>query len=537
MNQMVYENKSNKDDFNLLKLIGKKRLLKMQQRFYDVTGFANACLDGEGVPLCHAGPEEPVCMDMIRKNPVGNQRCRRMVEDCLEHVKRDKSRFAVLTCHAGMLHALIPIEVEGNIAGVLAIGQLFEEHPDKEQALNYARALGMAPLLYWDNLQKVKIVSREKLEYAAMLLEFMASEIAGMASANFRLKKEIDARKKAEAEISQINKALNQERNMFVSGNVVVFKWKNGPGWPVEYVSSNVEQVFGYEDCLLLSGEVSYSDIISPEDLDRVVEEVDFHTDNGSEHFSHEPYRVIRKDGRIIWIDDYTTVLRNAQNQVTHYLGYVVDISRRKQAEKKLYMNYQFIHSLLETIPNPVFYKDSKGSYLGCNQAFERFVGQSRGEIIGKSVYDMASRDIAEKYDLKDQELLQNPGDQSYEWKVQSSDGHEKDVIFNKAAFFDEKGNVGGIIGVITDITQRKKIEEEREALIGKLQKALSEIKQLSGLLPICSSCKKIRDDEGYWYRIEAYIQEHSNARFTHGICPSCMDKLYGQESWYPYKK
>jgi hypothetical protein len=70
-------------------------------------------------------------------------------------------------------------------------------------------------------------------------------------------------------------------------------------------------------------------------------------------------------------------------------------------------------------------------------------------------------------------------------------------------------------------------VEKERENLIAKLQDAVAKIKTLRGLLPICSSCKKIRDDKGYWNQIESYIRDHSEAEFTHGICPKCAKKLY----------
>jgi hypothetical protein len=68
---------------------------------------------------------------------------------------------------------------------------------------------------------------------------------------------------------------------------------------------------------------------------------------------------------------------------------------------------------------------------------------------------------------------------------------------------------------------------EEREKLVSALQDALSKVKQLSGLLPICASCKKIRDDKGYWNQIEDYIRNHSEADFSHGLCPPCIEKLY----------
>ncbi len=78
-----------------------------------------------------------------------------------------------------------------------------------------------------------------------------------------------------------------------------------------------------------------------------------------------------------------------------------------------------------------------------------------------------------------------------------------------------------------SEIAERKRIEEDREELISELRDALSQVKQLSGLLPICSSCKKIRDDQGYWNSLESYFNSHSEVKFTHGICPECAKKLY----------
>lgn len=83
------------------------------------------------------------------------------------------------------------------------------------------------------------------------------------------------------------------------------------------------------------------------------------------------------------------------------------------------------------------------------------------------------------------------------------------------------------------EIEERKLVQTEKDKMIVELQKALSEIKTLSGLLPICASCKKIRDDKGYWNKIEGYIQKHSDAQFSHGMCPECSDEIYGKEDWY----
>ena len=107
------------------------------------------------------------------------------------------------------------------------------------------------------------------------------------------------------------------------------------------------------------------------------------------------------------------------------------------------------------------------------------------------------------------------------EYRLRRHDGVYRWIFDRGVPFRDPDGNFGGYTGSCIDITEsveaRKVIEHEQ----------LSEIKRLRGLLPICSSCKKIKDDSGYWNQIEVYIREHSEAEFTHGICPECIRKLY----------
>jgi len=89
----------------------------------------------------------------------------------------------------------------------------------------------------------------------------------------------------------------------------------------------------------------------------------------------------------------------------------------------------------------------------------------------------------------------------------------------------DGEGNVLYAMGMVDDISKRKVAEQEKELLISQLQDALANIKTLKGLIPICAWCKKIRDDKGYWKKVETYIEEHSDASFTAGICPKCLHK------------
>ena len=93
----------------------------------------------------------------------------------------------------------------------------------------------------------------------------------------------------------------------------------------------------------------------------------------------------------------------------------------------------------------------------------------------------------------------------------------------------DESGKVKQVVHIARNITERKQAEEEREKLISELQKALSEIKTLQGLFPICMNCHKIRTEQGAWNKLETYISKYSNAKFSHGICPDCFKKEMGE--------
>jgi diguanylate cyclase (GGDEF)-like protein/PAS domain S-box-containing protein len=141
------------------------------------------------------------------------------------------------------------------------------------------------------------------------------------------------------------------------------------------------------------------------------------------------------------------------------FLSVYTDITEHKKEQKKISEHIHFMEKLHDTIPNPVFFMDRGGRYTGCNRAFEEFTGMKKDEIQGKTVFDIAPRDIAEKDFEKDNELFDSPGTQTYEWKVRDRRGDVKEVIFNKATFHDDAGKIAGLIGVISDITALKEAE------------------------------------------------------------------------------
>jgi len=161
-------------------------------------------------------------------------------------------------------------------------------------------------------------------------------------------------------------------------------------------------------------------------------------------------------------------------------LGLGISMLRRKRAEEALAQQLAFLQILMDAIPNPVFYRDTLGVYRGCNKAFEAFMGESREEIIGKTVYDIAPEELARRYEEKDTQLFRSPGHQIHETVVQRSDGKRRDVIFNKATFEDAEGRLAGLVGVIEDITRRKRALEKLRHYADELERSNRELEQFA---------------------------------------------------------
>ena len=175
--------------------------------------------------------------------------------------------------------------------------------------------------------------------------------------------------------------------------------------------------------------------------------------------------RLKSKDNRLIYASANAHILFDLAGKPIGVEGSLRDITERKRAEEALKENSAFVNTLLNAIPVPVFYKDTEARYIGFNKSFEEFYGQTHQELVGKSVFDLGPRELAEVYHAKDLELLQHSGSQVYESQVKDARGVVRDVVFHKAAFTDPDGHVRGLIGAILDITERKRAEEELQKL------------------------------------------------------------------------
>ncbi len=233
---------------------------------------------------------------------------------------------------------------------------------------------------------------------------------------------------------------------------------------------------------------------------------------------------VKHKCGSVFPIRLTTSLIKDDKGEPVAMVGIIRDITERKRSEETLRELNARLHTLIHEIPDVVFFTDTTGRYLLANKATEEFMGLRQQELIGRTNEDLLPQNLFESCKQSDNEVLKNLKPVHVEEHYFGDKG-EKYFDTIKAPVFDNLNNVVGIVAICRDITERKMAEEEREKLILGLQDALAHVKTLKGLLPICAWCKKIRDDKGYWTKVETYIREHSDVSFTHGICPECLKK------------
>jgi PAS domain S-box-containing protein len=200
-----------------------------------------------------------------------------------------------------------------------------------------------------------------------------------------------------------------------------------------------------------------------------------------------------------------------------------------KKTEMLLKDEVNWRRLLIEESRDPIVILDQNAKVYDANNRFADMLGYSREEVYQLHAWDW------DAYLNKEQilELAKSVDAVGHHFETQHrrKDGRLIDVELsnNGAVYRGQKL----IFCICRDISDRKKAEKEWEEHIKRLQESLAEIKTLRGILPLCSFCKKVRDDKGYWEQVDIYIKEHSEADISHGICPECFKKYYPDE----YKK
>jgi len=206
--------------------------------------------------------------------------------------------------------------------------------------------------------------------------------------------------------------------------------------------------------------------------------------------------------------------------------AFVADITERKRAEE----TNARLAAIVDSSEDAIIGKTLEGIVVSWNRGAERIFRYTAEEVLGQPITALIPPDRSDEEPKVIERLRRGEHIEHFDTMRRRKDGEEIAVSLTISPIKDEAGTIIGISKIARDISERQRAKEELERLVRDLMDALAQVKTMKGLLPICSSCKKIRSDENYWKNIETYIEEHSEASFTHGICPDCVQKLYGYQ-------
>ena len=435
-------------------------------------------------------------------------------------------------------------------------------------------------------------------------------------------------------ELKTVSDALERERNLFMDGPVVAFKWKAAGGLPIEYVSTNIDQ-FGYRREELIDHQIPYIMMVHEDDRERVVQHLQAETAKGQRSIEQD-YRMLTSRGEIKWVYCYIITVRNPEGEITHYDGYMLDMTERRNMQQALHdseqrlslalkatndalwdwdfkagslyvtpkwnamLGYdeaesplthnemlQYVHpddreyirkmladhisgktpgfeteyrfrmkngeykwimdrgrvvewsgknhptrmigtytditeqkvvelqislqrallkSMINSIPDLIFYKDMDGIYLGCNPAFCEFVGKDWDDIVGRSDYDLFEHDLAEQFRMTDALMLQEAKSRINEYWVDYPDGRKVLLSTLRTPYYGPAGETLGVVGISRDVTAHRHAEQElaekqaqlvhsgRLAALGEMSTAIAH--ELGQPLQIIKTSAGIIDEE-----------------------------------------
>ena len=311
---------------------------------------------------------------------------------------------------------------------------------------------------------------KTQLRKAELRLEKLENKLEG---AGRDLSHQIDLYRQTVDELGLAKLIVNQSP-------VVLFRrkaGKTGTNPQLEYVSENLSR-FGYEAREFLDGSMKFPDIVHPEDIERLREEINHYTDADLEEYT-QVYRVITKSGEIRWVEDQTSVVRDENGEKIHNQGILIDITEKKLAEEKLRKSEEKFRRIVETAGEGFVLMNEGLDIADVNNAYCQMIGYSREELLGKSVLDLATDDFRsfmmaskEKYLAEEQRNL--------EGELVSKDGRTIPVLIHGSTLLDDNGRAIGNMAFVTDMTEHKKAL----MLAGEVQKSMlpSEMPRVRGL-------------------------------------------------------
>ncbi len=242
--------------------------------------------------------------------------------------------------------------------------------------------------------------------------------------------------------------------------------------------------------------------------------------------------RNIHRNGSEIILETSGVPVYDSTGEIVGFRGIDRDITSRKEAERALWQEKNLLNRITETSPVGITVMDRDGLIIYANNSAISMFGLTKEKIthlaFNSKEWHMTDFEGAPIPDGNMPfNVVKGTGKLVMNFRVTviRQDGDRKFLSINAAPLLDTDKKFEGMVSAIENISEQVRSETEMKRLIKELQKALADVQTLSGLLPICASCKKVRDDKGYWSSVEKYIQKRSSVKFSHGFCPECFEK------------
>jgi PAS domain S-box-containing protein len=285
--------------------------------------------------------------------------------------------------------------------------------------------------------------------------------------ANERLEQEIRERERTD-------KALREASDIISKSPAVAFLWKHEPHWPVQFVTDNVESLFGYSAREFTSGSITYEQVIHGDDLERVSAEVlRFSSDAGVTRFAHKPYRIVCKDGTVKWVEDRTHIRRGPEGTITHYQGIVEDFTERIRMEEDLRASEEKFRSAFEHTGIGMAIVGLTGDLIQVNAYFCQMLGYAEPELMSLNVKAITHREDLD-FEIQEHRRLIKGEIPTLVLEKRYLDKAGRVVwgLVSSSVVRDAAETPLYLVAHIQDITQRKQIEEERKRLQSQLHHA-----------------------------------------------------------------
>ncbi len=264
----------------------------------------------------------------------------------------------------------------------------------------------------------------------------------------------------------QTEEALRMAEVIIDKSPAILFRRKADDKSTLVYVSDNIRQL-GYTAEEFLSGRIHFRDIVHPDDMERLGEEIKDYAEKDVEEYT-QVYRLLTKDGDVRWVEDQTSVERDAAGNKTYNQGILVDITARRLAEEKLRKSEEKFRRIVETAGEGFLLMDENLRIVDVNNAYCKLLGYSREEIIGKTPLDLATEEF-KQFMMTNSESILAKEYRKLEGTYIAKDGRQVPVLIHGSTLRDDKGNVIGNMAFVTDMTEHKKAL----TLAGEVQKSL----------------------------------------------------------------